>query len=116
MLAVSVSIASAVDQLVSAAPTLIPLRVWLGVGAVALVTLANLRGIRESGSIFAAPTYVFLAAMFSMVGIGLYLYFSGQFFVPPPANMPPPVEPLSLFVLLRAFAVGSPVPTGTQAI
>src|SRR5205823_2593809 len=84
--------------------------------AVGLVTLANLRGIRESGSIFAAPTYVFLAAMFSMVGVGLYLYFTGQFYVPPPANLPPPVEPLTLFLLLRAFAVGSAVMTGTEAI
>jgi hypothetical protein len=62
ILTVSVSIASAVDQLVSAVPTLVPFRVELGVAAVALVTLANLRGIRESGSIFAAPTYVFLAS------------------------------------------------------
>src|SRR5205085_2953415 len=58
ILTVSVSIASAVDQLVSAVGTLIPLRVGLGVAAVALVSLANLRGIRESGTIFAAPTYV----------------------------------------------------------
>jgi amino acid transporter len=116
ILTVSVSIASAVDQLVSAAPALIPFHIWLGVAAVALVTLANLRGIRESGSIFAAPTYVFLAAMFTMVGIGLYLYFTGRFFVPPPADLPPPVEPLTLFLLLRAFAVGSAVMTGTEAI
>src|SRR5438876_5660060 len=76
ILTVSVSIASAVDQFVSTAPHLAPLRIWLGVAAVALVTLANLRGIRESGSIFAAPTYIFLVSMFTMVGIGLYLYFS----------------------------------------
>src|SRR6266568_2328769 len=116
ILTVSVSIASAVDQLVSTAPGLLPLRIWLGIAAVALVTLANLRGIRESGSIFAAPTYVFLASMFAMIGGGLFLYFSGQFFVPPPENLPPPVEPLTLFVLLRAFAVGSAVMTGTEAI
>src|SRR5437879_2105157 len=67
ILTVSVSIASAVDQFVSTAPHLAPLRIWLGVAAVALVTLANLRGIRESGSIFAAPTYIFLVSMFTMV-------------------------------------------------
>jgi amino acid transporter len=116
ILTVSVSIASAVDQLISAAPALIPLRVELGIGAVALVTLANLRGIRESGSIFAAPTYVFLLAMFIMVGGGLYLYFSGQLFVPPPARLPVATEPVSLVLLLRAFAVGSAVMTGTEAI
>src|SRR5439155_7136296 len=116
ILTVSVSIASAVDQFVSTAPHLAPFRIWLGVAAVALVTLANLRGIRESGSIFAAPTYVFLVSMFSMVGIGLYLYFTGQFYVPPPTTLPAPVEPLTLFLLLRAFAVGSAVMTGTEAI
>jgi amino acid transporter len=116
ILTVSVSIASAVDQLVSAVPELIPLRVLLGVAAVALVTLANLRGIRESGSIFAAPTYVFLLAMFTMVGGGIVLYFSGQLHVPAAEHLPPPVEPFSLFLVLRAFAVGSAVMTGTEAI
>src|SRR6202158_2094038 len=116
ILTVSVSIASAIDQLVSAVPTLLPLKVELGIGAVGLVTLANLRGIRESGSIFAAPTYVFLAAMFAMVGGGMFFYFTGQLVVPPPASLPPPTETLSLFLLLRAFAVGSAVMTGTEAI
>jgi amino acid transporter len=116
ILTVSVSIASAVDQLTSAVQSLAPLKVWLGVGAVALVTLANLRGIRESGSIFAVPTYVFLVAMFSLIGGGLYLYFSGELFVPPPAVIPQPTEALSIFLILRAFAVGSAVMTGTEAI
>src|SRR2546423_4589545 len=78
ILTVSVSIASAVDQLVSAVPSLLPLHVWIAVGAVVLVTLANLRGVRESGSIFAAPTYVFLVAMFAMLGLGLYHLFVGD--------------------------------------
>jgi amino acid transporter len=116
ILTVSVSIASAVDQLVSAVAVLVPFRVELGVGAVFLVSLANLRGIRESGNIFAAPTYVFLGAMFSLIGIGLYLYTTGQFYVPPPAQIPAPTEALSLFVVLRAFAVGAAVMTGTEAI
>src|SRR5260370_21274643 len=88
ILTVSVSIASAVDQLVSTAPSLIPFRVLLGVAAVALVTLANLRGIRESASIFAAPPYVFLAAMFSIVGLGLSLALPDHFFFPPPPHIP----------------------------
>src|SRR5438128_3793527 len=62
ILTASVSVASAVDQLTSAVETLAPFRVWLGAGMLALVTLANLRGIRESGSIFAIPTYVFLGS------------------------------------------------------
>jgi amino acid transporter len=116
ILTVSVSIASAVDQLVSAVGPLVPFRVELGVGAVVLVSLANLRGIRESGNIFAAPTYVFLAMMFSLIAIGLFLFATGQFFVPPPAAIPPPTEAFSVFLVLRAFAVGSAVMTGTEAI
>jgi amino acid transporter len=116
ILTVSVSIASAVDQLVSAVPELLPWRVWFGVGAIALVTLANLRGIRESGSIFSAPTYVFLVAMFSTVGLGLFQLFTGTLFIPPPTELPPATEPLTLLLLLRAFAVGSAVMTGTEAI
>jgi amino acid transporter len=116
ILTVSVSIASAVDQLVASVPPMLPFRIELGVAAVALVTLANLRGIRESGSIFAAPTYVFLISMFAVIGGGLYLNFAGQFNPPVPAELPPPTEPLSLFLLLRAFAVGSAVMTGTEAI
>ena len=80
------SIASAVDQLVSAVPSLVPFRVAFGVAAVALVTLANLRGIRESGSIFAAPTYVFLVAMFAMIGVrAVHARSPGTLDVPPPA-------------------------------
>src|ERR1051326_5744858 len=117
ILTVSVSIASAIDQLVSAVNALLPFKVELGIGAVALVTLANLRGIRESGTIFAAPTYVFLGSMFATIGGGLLMYFTGNFpALPPPADLPPPTEALSLFLLLRAFAVGSAVMTGTEAI
>ncbi len=116
ILTVSVSIASAVDQLVSAMPQLLPFKVALGVAAIALVTLANLRGIRESGSIFAAPTYLFLVAMFGTVGLGLFQLAMGNLVVPPPAELPPPVTTLSLFLILRAFAVGSAVMTGTEAI
>ncbi|HEV8634589.1 MAG TPA: APC family permease [Chloroflexota bacterium] len=116
VLTVSVSVASAVDQLVSAVPTLLPWRVWLGVGAVGVVSLANLRGIRESGNIFAAPTYVFLAAMYAMVGLGMVKLLTGTLEVPQPAALPSPIEPLSIFLILRAFAVGSAVMTGTEAI
>jgi amino acid transporter len=118
VLTVSVSIASAVDQFVSAVPALLPWRVPLGILAVALITIANLRGIRESGNIFAAPTYVFLAAMYGLIAAGLVLLANGQLVVPPPEHPAAEEgsEPLSLFLLLRAFAIGSAVMTGTEAI
>ncbi|MGE3911747.1 MAG: APC family permease [Chloroflexota bacterium] len=115
ILTVSVSIASAVDQLIAAVPMFGPLRVGLGVAAIGLITLANLRGIRESGNIFAVPTYVFLVAMYAMVGTGLFLLATDQLIVPP--TEPPPItDAFTLFLLLRAFAVGSAVMTGTEAI
>jgi amino acid transporter len=116
ILTVSVSIASAIDQLISAVPGLDPWRVALNVGAIGLVTLLNLRGVRESGNIFSVPTYVFLVAMFSMIGLGLYRLATGTLVVPPPEHMPEAVAPLTLFVILRAFATGSAVMTGTEAI
>ena len=115
ILTVSVSIASAVDQMIAAVPTVGDWRVSLGVGAVALITLANLRGIRESGNIFAVPTYVFLLAMYGMIGAGFFFLATGELAVPE-TERPSATEPFSLFLLLRAFAVGSAVMTGTEAI
>jgi amino acid transporter len=115
ILTVSVSIASAVDQLIAAVPALDDSRVLLGGAAVGLITLANLRGIRESGTIFALPTYVFLVAMYALIGTGLYLLANDRLVVEP-TEAPPVTETVSLFLLLRAFAVGSAVMTGTEAI
>ncbi|MHB9092407.1 MAG: APC family permease, partial [Chloroflexota bacterium] len=119
ILTVSVSIASAVDQIIAAVPALQGFRVILAVGAVVLVSLANLRGVRESGSIFAIPTYVFIAAMYSLITIGFYLMATGQLVVPAPGpgdRTPIGAEPLTILLVLRAFAVGSAVMTGTEAI
>ena len=69
-LTVAVSIAASVAALVSAFPALHTHRVGLGVAFILLVTVLNLRGIRESGSIFAVPTYLFLIGMFIMIAVG----------------------------------------------
>lgn len=116
ILTVSVSVASAVDQLISVLPELVHLRVVFGVGAVVLVTVANLRGIRESGSIFAIPTYVFLLAMYSLIGLGLFRLVTVGLEVPPPAAPGIGAESFTPFLLLRAFTVASAVMTGTEAI
>src|SRR5574342_1106875 len=78
ILTVSVSVSSGIAQIVSAYPALFPYRVWLAVGAVALVMMVNLRGVKESGATFAIPTYFFLIVMTATVGIGLFRYFSGS--------------------------------------
>jgi amino acid transporter len=98
-------------------PVLLPYRVLLGIAAVALVTIANLRGIRESGNIFALPTYVFLAAMYGLIITGLFLLSTGQLFLPPPPEVEHgPTQALNIFLILRAFAIGSAVMTGTEAV
>ncbi len=116
ILTVSVSISSGVDQMVSAVPALAPYSVEVAVGSIALVTLANLRGIRESGSIFAAPTYVFLLAMYGLIGTGLFQLVTGSLMIPPVVPHATVPEAFGLFLLLKAFAVGSAVMTGTEAI
>src|SRR5678816_907557 len=70
ILTVSVSVSSGIAQIVSAYPDLFPYRVYLAVGAVMLITVINLRGVKESGSAFAIPTYFFLLMMVGTVGIG----------------------------------------------
>jgi amino acid transporter len=116
VLTVAVSISSAVDQFISAVPSLAGLRVLLGVLCVTFVTLANLRGVRDSGSIFAAPTYLFLVAMAATIGMAFYRYACGDLNLAPMGSPAPVVESVSLVLLLRAFAVGSAVMTGTEAI
>src|SRR5262249_47077147 len=72
VLTVAVSVAAGVAAVTSLLPEWLPYTVHLSVGAVLLITVANLRGIRESGSIFAVPTYVFVATMYALIGYGIY--------------------------------------------
>jgi amino acid transporter len=116
VLTVAVSISSAVDQFVSAVPSFVAFRVLLAVLCVAFVTLANLRGIRDSGSIFAAPTYLFLVAMAATIGVAFFRYAAGDLNLAPIGAPAPVAESVGLVLLLRAFAVGSAVMTGTEAI
>jgi amino acid transporter len=117
ILTVSVSISAGVDALISAVQALAPYRIPLALGAIAVVTLLNLRGISESGTIFAIPTYVFVLATYALIVWGLYLFFGGRLVIPP-AEQPHAVIPeaFGLFLLLRAFSTGSAVMTGTEAI
>src|SRR5512138_2951199 len=78
ILTVAVSISSGVAQIVSAYPTLFPYRVYIAVGAVFFIMLINLRGVKESGSAFAVPTYFFLVMMIFTVGFGLARLLTGS--------------------------------------
>lgn len=118
ILLAAVTVASGVAQIVSAFPDLFPFRVWLSVGLLGLIAIANLRGVKESGNIFAAPTYFFLAMTTLTVAIGFFRYFAGTLGM---VTDPPPMEtfhtePLTLFLLLRAFSNGTTALTGVEVI
>ena len=119
-LTAAVSTSSAVEQIVSAFPALSDVRVLIGVGALGLITLANLRGVREAGNIFAVPTYLFMFSAFAMIAIGAYrIIVLGEVHPPPPEVVAATADTagaVSVFLLLRAFASGAVALTGTEAI
>ena len=116
VLTVAVSAAAGVAAVTSAVPALFPYRVWLCVLAVVAIAVANLRGIRESGKLFAAPTYLFIASIGAMVAYGA----AGAVFdfLPeaPYQPHPPGLEGVGLFLILRAFASGCTALTGVEAV
>ena len=119
-LTAAVSTSSAVEQIVSAFPQLGRVAVPIGLGALILITLANLRGIREAGNIFAVPTYLFLASAGVMIVMGVYrIVVNGEHGAPPPEIVRATATTagsVGLFILLRAFASGAVALTGTEAI
>ena len=117
ILTVAVSISAGVAAITSAFPALATWRVAMCLVLIALIMVANLRGLKESGSIFAVPTYVFVVIMAIMVGWGLVrLAMGAQSAHPAPHDIPQAAQPLSLFLLLRAFASGCTALTGVEAI
>jgi amino acid transporter len=115
ILTVSVSVAAGVAAISSAVPELDPYRVPLGVGAIALVTLLNLRGITESATIFAFPTYVFIVLGLSLVVVGAIRVATGSAEAVIQQEQVVAVEGLSVFLILRAFTQGSGALTGVEA-
>lgn len=118
ILTVAVSISSGVAQLVSAYPVLYPHRVIIAVSMIMVIMLINLRGVKESGITFAIPTYFFLVLMFITVILGFIRFFTGNLGVVanPPAMPFDVVQPIALFLILRAFANGTTSLTGVEAI
>lgn len=118
ILTVAVSISSGVAQITSAFPGLLPYRVDIAVGVIAFMTVVNLRGVKESGRIFAVPTYFFLGTMLLMLAVGFVRYLSGSLptVVDVEAIHHTTLEPLALFLVLRAFSSGCTALTGIEAI
>src|SRR6478752_1986705 len=117
VMTVAVSTASAIGQIVSVVPELDPVKIEIAVVVIFLMTVANLRGLRESGNIFAIPTYAFVFLALLMVGIGLFHIATGQAHPidTPNADVLTGGE-LAIFLLLKAFAGGSVALTGVEAI
>ena len=118
---VAVSISAGVAALTSIMPGLYNERVLLTIGFVVLLMLGNLRGIRESGSIFMAPTYLYVAIMLGVIGYGLILTAMGQVpeYSAPTAwttQLELSGQALGLFLILRAFSQGAVALTGVEAI
>lgn len=116
VMTVAVSTASAVEQVVSALPDLADLQVPIGVTAVLLIALGNLRGLRESGNIFAVPTYLFVVGALGVIVVGGLRFILGDAAAGPPPEIPDPVQPVGFLLVIRAFAAGSVALTGTEAI
>src|SRR4051812_27107209 len=121
VLTVAVSVAAGVDAITSAFLALRPAAVPLSLGFVALIALANLRGVKESGTVFAVPTYGFVAVVFAMIGWGLFRVLAGD---PPRAEsasfgilpVHSAVGVAALLLALRAFSQGCTALTGVEAV
>ncbi len=117
ILTVAVSISAGVAAVTSAFPALYPYRVPLGVAAITFMVLANLRGIRESGNIFAVPTYLFIFSFATMIVVGL---FKSLVLGAAPATLPAlpaaALQDVTLLLILRAFAGGAVALSGVEAI
>src|SRR3989475_8080197 len=114
VLTVAVSTAAGVAAISSFVPELHDYRVVAGLVLIAVLVIGNLRGVREAGGLFAAPTYAYMIAMYGLVAFGLFRIMTGD----PPAPLAPPnpfppdgTAPLALLLVLRPFAprsVGRP--------
>jgi amino acid transporter len=116
VLTVAVSVSAGTDAITSAFPSLHEHTVGIAISLVIFLTILNLRGVTESASILAYPVYLFVLALFILIGAGLYNILTGQ--VPTELHAPigTPVAGISLFLLLKAFSSGSTALTGVEAI
>ena len=123
VLTVAVSVAAGVFAITSLGSTwgytgLADYRVEISLACIAIITIVNLRGVKESGAIFAAPTYLFVISMLACIGIGIgQLVLTGSVpQLPAPAEVPAPTHALTLFLVLQAFSAGCTALTGVEAI
>jgi amino acid transporter len=119
VLTAAVGISAGVGALVSAVPSLLPHTLAMCLAILVLITLVNLRGVRETGGIFMVPTYLFLGTLLITILIGVFRTLAAQGH-PVPVIAPPPVPAATAMVgawlLLKAFASGCTALTGVEAV
>src|SRR5271167_540120 len=119
VLTAAVGISAGVGALVSAVPSLQSKTLWLCLGILLVITIINLRGVQETGGVFLLPTYVFIACLLGLIGVGLYktLAAGGH---PVPLVTPPKLAgatgAMSIWLLLRTFSSGCTAMTGVEAV
>ena len=121
VLTVAVSISSAIANLGSVIPVIAEHSVWWAVGSIVVITLLNLRGIRESGSLFAIPTYFFIASIFIMIGVAIFKMATGTNLEAESANWEVVPEAsfagaALIFLVARSFSSGTTALTGIEAV
>jgi amino acid transporter len=119
VLVVAVGIAAGVGALVSAIPELLPHTLHLCLAILALIALINLRGVRESGAAFAAPTYLFIVSLGGVIAVGVVRVLAGGGHaapVIPPPELPAATEVAGWWILAKAFAAGCTAMTGVEAV
>jgi amino acid transporter len=118
VLTVSVSVSAGIQAIYSAIPQLEPIKVQLIALSILLVMVVNMRGLRESGTLFASPTYIFIGSMLLLIGVGVVESMAG---VLPQASHVEALrgvatENMGIFLLCKAFADGCSAMTGTEAV
>lgn len=118
VLTVAVSVAAGIAAITSVISSLLPYRTVFGVCAIVLVLLVNLRGVRESGKVFAVPTYMFIGTMLLLIAVGTFQLLFGQLtpVVSQSVATQTAVESVSVFLLLRAFSSGCTALTGVEVV
>jgi amino acid transporter len=119
ILTAAVGISAGVGALVSAVPSLLPYTVSMCVGILILITIINLRGVREAGVVFAVPTYLFVGTLLITIAVGILRVLLSHGHPTPIAPLPPPplmTEAVSYWLLLKAFASGCTALTGVEAV
>jgi amino acid transporter len=120
LLNVAVGISAGIGALVSAVPSLQPHTLGLCLAVLVILTIVNLRGVKEAGTVFVAPTYLFVGTLLIVIVIGLYkVVVSGGHplaVVAPPDHAPAVLQAVGYWLLLRAFASGCTALTGVEAV